>query len=437
MGNSRLAALAVLQNTRRFGTFTEDALSAAAIKNGLDERDTALAAAITLGVLQNSYLLDFYIDYYNTSKSAKLQPLVRDILRLSAYQIIFMDKIPVSAAVNEGVSLCKKSSMSKATALVNAILRRIAENADALPEVKLSDEIETISVKYSVPTWLVDYIICRVGKSEAEGFFTYCNTKPQINLQVNTLKATAAELSQSLNACESAVLDNCLVSDRAGRSLIEAAEFTGGKFYIQDISSRLAVMASGITEGDKVLDACAAPGGKSFAAAIISGGKADITSCDISDKKVKLISDGAKRLGLHNIKTQTADAKVFNPEWEKVFDVVITDVPCSGFGVISKKPEIRYKNPEDIALLPKIQSSILENCASYVKPGGVLLYSTCTILQEENEMVVSAFLERNAGFEASNFELDGVSKSEGGMLTLWPQRHGTDGFFFAKMRRAL
>lgn len=437
MGSSRMAALAVLQNTRRNGTFTEDTLNAAAVKNALDGRDTALTAAIVLGVLQNSYLLDYYIDYYNTSKSTKLQPLVRDILRLSAYQLVFMDKIPASAAVNEGVSLCKTSSITKAAPLVNAILRRIAENSAALPEIKLADGIQTISIKYSVPVWLADYVAGRVGKGGAERFFAYCNLKPRLHLQVNTLKADPAELAQSLGAVQSEILPDCLVSEKSGSFLVTTPEFCEGRFYVQDISSRLAVMAAGIRQGDRVLDACASPGGKSFAAAISSAGKAEITSCDISDKKTKLISDGAKRLGLDNIKVQVADAKALNPAWEAFFDVVVTDVPCSGFGVIARKPEIRYKNPEDITSLPKIQSSILQNCSSYVKPGGTLVYSTCTILQEENEMVVSAFLEKNPDFSACDFELCGLFNSRDGMLTLWPQLHGTDGFFVARMRRAL
>lgn len=196
-------------------------------------------------------------------------------------------------------------------------------------------------------------------------------------------------------------------------------------------------MAADPQPGDRVLDACAAPGGKSFAAAIAMADQGEIISCDIHPHKMKLITQGRDRLGLGCITPEVMDAKVFRPEWEGSFDLVIADVPCSGLGVIRKKPDIRYKDPAPLEGLSKIQLDILSNVARYVRPGGALLYSTCTLLWRENQGVVQQFLEKGKSFSLSPFQLpDPIGRVEDGMLTLWPHRHGTDGFFIAKLIRA-
>ena len=211
-------------------------------------------------------------------------------------------------------------------------------------------------------------------------------------------------------------------------------EYRRGEFYIQDAAAKLAVIAGAPLHGQRILDACAAPGGKTFAAAILSGG-AEITACDIHEKKLRRINDGAQRLGLQGIELRAQDARAFVPEFSETFDLVIADVPCSGLGVIRKKPDIRYKDPQDFQGLPAIQSAILRNVSRYVRPGGTIVYSTCTIRPEENHEVCAAFLAENPDFFFEDFTLPNGKQSSAGMLQLWPQRDGTDGFFIAKIRK--
>ena len=224
-----------------------------------------------------------------------------------------------------------------------------------------------------------------------------------------------------------------------GRRICEKLpSFMEGLFYVQDPASRLSVRCAMLPKdgGIRLLDCCSAPGGKSFAAAIAMGGRGQIRSCDIHPHKIALIENGARRLGLTNIRAGVQDASVFNPEWEDAFDVVLADVPCSGLGIIRKKPDIRYRNLKETEALPALQSAILSNQASYVKKGGVLMYSTCTILKRENEQVVEAFLEAHPDFHTEPLCLPEVfPKNENGMLTLLPGQYDTDGFFICRLRR--
>lgn len=232
-------------------------------------------------------------------------------------------------------------------------------------------------------------------------------------------------------------LPGCLVLTGTG-NLEALPAFQEGLFYVQDAAARLAVVAAAPAPGMRVLDACAAPGGKSFACAIAMEGKGEVVSCDIHPHKETLIRAGADRLGLSIITPATQDAKEYREDWREGFDLVLADVPCSGLGIIRKKPDIRYKDPAPLAGLPAVQQAILENVSRYVRPGGVLLYATCTLLRRENEAVVEAFLDRHHNFTPEALELPGpVGALPTGMATLWPHRHGTDGFFFAKMRKDL
>jgi 16S rRNA (cytosine967-C5)-methyltransferase len=257
---------------------------------------------------------------------------------------------------------------------------------------------------------------------------------------VNTTKCTAPQLTAQLEEVGVRVqthpwLDNCLYLSGTG-DLERLSAFREGMFYVQDPASRLAIQAADPKPGMRVLDCCAAPGGKSFAAAILMKNQGEVISCDLHPHKKKLIQAGADRLGLNIIAPMTADGKAFRPEWEESFDLVLVDAPCSGLGVIRKKPDIRYKDPAQLTDLPNIQREILSNAARYVRPGGTLLYSTCTLLKRENEEVAQAFLARNAQFHPEAFSLySPIGTVESGMVTLWPHRHGTDGFFICKLRK--
>lgn len=439
MAGARLAALNALEKCRRAGAWSDAVLGSVMDNAGLDGRDRALASAICYGVMQNMLLLDYYIGCYCSMKTSKLEPKVLDILRISAYQIIFMDRIPPSAAVNEGVKLSRQLGYARAAGLVNAVLRRVSEHQDALPPVKGESALEELSIQYSCPMWLTEYIVKMLGKDEAIKLLCCQNSPVPVTVQANTCKIGANELLRSLNARDGGAslhpyLPDCILLRAAGE-ISSLPEFKDGLFYVQDAAAKLSVLAAGPKAGDRVLDVCSAPGGKSFAASVISGGGAQIISCDIHENKLKRIRDGAARLGFEHIRTFAADGRIFRHEWESSFDIVIADVPCSGLGVIRKKPDIRYKEPADFGALPEIQSAILNNAARYVRPGGVLLYSTCTFRREENSAVVNAFLKSAPVFCTEDFALPRNICSDGGMMQLWPQRHGTDGFFIAKLRR--
>lgn len=433
MDKAREAAVFALERTRRDGAWTSALSDAMKTKYDLDSRSLSLAVSISLGVLQSTALLDYYIDL-NSKSVSKIEPKVRDIMRSGAYQLIFMDKIPASAAVNESVSLCKKLGYSRASGFCNAVLRKIASCADKLPEPPGKGTAQYLSVKYSHPQQLAQYIIDRRGYDAAEAFLAADNTIPDTCLQVNTLKITPDELmarllAESIPCSMHPWLPNCIVT--AG-SVSSMPGFDEGLFYVQDPAAKCAVLAAALEPGMYVLDSCAAPGGKSFAAAIAMRNEGSIDSCDLHDKKIRLISEGAQRLGISCINAFLHDAR---EPFYRQYDAIIADVPCSGYGVIRKKPEIRYKPLEDSASMPAIQAAILENLSQYVKPGGVIVYSTCTVLERENEDVVKAFLRAHAEFSAEGFTLPNGETAADGYITFWPDIHGTDGFFVSKLRR--
>ena len=433
MDKARQAAVFALERIRRDGAWSSALGDAMKTKYGLDRRSLALAVSISLGVTQNAALLDYYIGLYS-SASSKIEPKVRDIMRAGAYQLLYMDKIPASAAVNESVALCKKLGYARASGFCNAVLRKLAAVKEHLPDIPGKGTAEYLSTKYSHPLWLVRYMISRRGYDAAEAFFAANNTIPDTFLQVNTLKISAHELLVRLKASgvectEHPWLPDCLVTSG---SVSAMDGFDEGLFYVQDPAAKCAVLAAELTPGMDVLDACAAPGGKSFAAAIAMKNKGSIDSCDLHDKKIRLINDGAQRLGIDIINALPHDARAL---FEKRYDAVICDVPCSGYGVIRKKPEIRYKPQKDSAAMPPIQTAILENLSQYVKPGGILIYSTCTVLEEENECIVSKFLHVHPEFYAEQFVLPNGETADKGYITFWPDVHGTDGFFVCKLRR--
>lgn len=442
MPNARETALLTLAACERQGAWSDGYLKKTIRQAGLDQRDAALASRLCFGVLQNRLLLDFYIRSFSKVKPEKLELKVLCALRLALYQLLFLEKIPPSAAVNESVELARRHSRNpRSPALVNGILRSFLRQKDALPPIEGRDELETLSIRYSHPRWLVEEFAAAVGFEETRALLEADNAQPPTVAQVNTLRFTAGEVLEALRAAGSEAaphpwLPDCLLLTGTG-DLERLEPFRAGAFYVQDVAARLAAAAAGVKEGDRVLDACAAPGGKSFAAAIQMGDRGQLISCDVHPHKIGLMEAGRDRLGLRCMEAREQNAKTFVRDWKGAFDAVLADVPCSGLGIIRKKPDIRYKDLEPLSGLPAVQGAILDNVSRYVKPGGVLLYSTCTLLRRENEGVVEAFLEKHPEFLPKPFTLPGPAGEElcGGMVTLWPQRHGTDGFFIAKLRR--
>ena len=431
---ARETALNVLIACRKEGGWSNGVLKNYTARDRLDRREAALAAQLCYGVLQNRLKLDFYLQQLLSGKVKDLHPAVRDILHLGLYQLRMMDKIPQSAAVNEAVALTKKycKKVRSAPALVNAVLRRAATENLAEPKSYVE--------KYSHPQALVDLLKSYVGKERLENMLRANNAVAPMTVQVNTLKTTAAALTAALEQEGVTVqphswLADCLVLSGTG-SLESLQSFRDGLFYVQDPAAKLSVLCAEIPENARVLDCCAAPGGKSFAAAIAMGGTGSVTSCDIHEHKIPLIQKGAERLGIENLTAQCHDGGVYDPAWQEAMDVVIADVPCSGYGIIRKKPDIRYKDPGSMQELPQLQLRILENQSRYVKPGGVLMYSTCTLVQAENEGIVEQFLADHEAFTLEPLPLPAVfPKNESGMLALVPGEYDTDGFFIARLRK--
>ena len=406
-------------------------------KNELSRRDAALCSALTLGVLQNCAWFDFLISRFCATPPEKLEKKVLDILRLGVCQLVLLDRIPARAAVNETVALCDRVGAPRAKGLVNAVLRRLSEQRFALPEVPGRGEAGYLATRYSHPLWLAEKMIAEKGYAFAEALFAADNEISPLTIQINTLRVSVEDYRRSLDRLGIDYTvppfpEGCLCV--SGGSVPALPGFEEGLFYVQDRAARTAVDIAAPKRAMRVLDACASPGGKSFAAALDMGGEGDILSCDIHEKKLSLIRAGAERLGLPLIRTACRDARAAVDSDAAAYDLVIADVPCSGFGVISKKPEIRSKEPASIRDLPQIQYDILHALSFAVRPGGVLLYSTCTILREENEAVVERFLSSHPHFCLCPFAIEGRGQNKG-CYTFYPNTDGTDGFFVAKLQR--
>ena len=437
--SARETALRVLISCRTNGAWADAALKAQISRDGLSAPDAALCSRIVYGVMQNRMLLDFYIGAYCSQKPDHLQPPLLDILRMGAYQILYLDKIPDSAAVNESVNLAKMARRAQASGLVNAVLRKISQNKHDLPAIPDRDAERYLSIKYSHPKWLVKRLVSILGREEAEDFLAADNEVAPMTVQVNPLKTTEADLMAELEAAGVAVkphawVPGCLELSGTG-DLAALQAFREGKFLVQDPAARLVSLIADIQTGQKVLDVCAAPGGKSFGAAFAMEDAGSILSCDLHENKLVRIRESAVRLGITCIETAAADGRKQNPMWVETFDTVLVDAPCSGLGIIRKKPDTRYKKADDLFTLPVVQAAILDNAAAYVRSGGTLVYSTCTILPEENEQVTTAFLAEHPDFSRESFTLPLPVGETDGQLTLWPQRHDTDGFYICRMKR--
>ncbi len=431
----RKTALDILTKWERSGQYSNIALDSALKKNELSAQDRGLLTTLCYGVIEKKITLDYIIDSLSRTPD-KVDADVRNILRMGLYQLIFLDKIPAHAAVNESVSLAKNRPSSS---FINAILRAYLRQKD---DISFPDKSEDtglyLSVKYSFSKEICEKLIQTFGADDAEAYLAALSTPPAPTLRVNTLKTTREALIEKLKKSGIDAIP-CKYSD-FGISLASSAPiaalpgFDEGEFYVQDEASHICIKALSPDAGNKLLDSCSCPGGKSFSAAIEMNNTGEICSFDLHKNKLSLIESGARRLGIDIINTKEQDGREYIPEYEEYFDAVLCDVPCSGLGVMAKKPEIRYKDMDAIRALPEIQYAILQNCSRYIKRGGTLVYSTCTVLKEENENNVTRFLKSNPDFCPVDFTVGDI-RSTDGMLTLLPQKHGTDGFFIAKLQK--
>ncbi len=429
----RKTAANILLNIEKNGAYINAQMNKLRASGLHDARDIRLIGEIVNGVIKYKISLDYVISLHSSVKIKKIAPYVLNVLRIGVYQLLYMDKIPQSAAVDECVKIIKKSSVSRLSGYVNAVLRKVSRaDLEKLPD----DKYETMSVKYSYPVWLVKRWSEQFGDNFAAELMDSLNKKSPLCIRRSARGASADEFLSELKSAELDAetvkfsdfpeFDYCYRINDA-KDILSIPGFDEGAFYIQDPTAALAAYLVGARCGDRVIDLCAAPGGKSLFMAELMGDEGEIIACDIYEHKLKLISENACKFGLEAIKPTLNDASVLREEWINTADCVLCDVPCSGFGIIRKKPDIKYSRcVEDIAKLSALSLSILSNAASYVKAGGTLLFSTCTIEREENEAVVSAFLSEHKGFDI-------VPIGGSPYYTSYPNITDTDGFFICKM----
>lgn len=422
MTDARQVAFSYLSKIERDNAYSNIILSE---KDALSDRDRVLAHRIVKTVLERKITIDYNLSQYLTQPLKKLKPQVLTVLRMGACQLLFMDKIPASAAINESVKLTKKNGCSFASGLVNAVLRKVSANGIKLPDEK--DE-NYLSVKYSFPCYLVNKFCDYYGRETAEKIMDASLDSSKIYIRKNTLKNE--ELTCETKKTE---FENCYSVKNTG-DITALPDFKNGLFHVQDMSSQICCKVLDAKKGETIIDICSAPGGKSMTLAEMMGNEGRIVSCDIYEHKLKLISDTAKRLGIGIIETKLRDGTDKSSELPMA-DRILCDVPCSGFGVTGKKPEIRYKDEKEIASLPELGLEILENSAGFLKKGGRLVYSTCTVLPEENVGVCKAFLEKHSDFVPVHIDDNIKGFRDGEALTVLPHIYDCDGFFIAAFER--
>lgn len=406
--------------------------------------DESFIREIVYGVVENRLLIDWIITQFSKIRFNKIAPVIREILRIGVYQIIFMDRIPDSAAVNESVKLSKKYGHRGSIGFVNAILRNISTNKQKieLPD-KNTEILEYLSIKYSHPKWLVEKWLKDYGAKFTEELCIANNSRPKLNIRVNTLKIEKKNLIDRLNdkgfiTKEGKYADDCIIVENPAK-ITETIEFKEGLFQIQDESSMLVAQIMNPKPGSFVVDVCSAPGGKTTHIAQKMKNSGTIVARDIHDHKLKLVNENAKRLGISIIDVEKHDALELDEKLIEKADYCLLDAPCSGLGLIRRKPDIKWtKTRESLSEIVKLQYQMLKNCYNYVKRGGVLLYSTCTIEKAENINLIDKFLQENKDLTLTSFyelvnneELSHMTQK--GFLELYPNINDTDGFFIAKM----
>ena len=417
MKTARQLCLLALNRMESDGGYSNIVLNALLEKSELSREDRAFASRLFYGVLEKKLLLDYNISPLSKRPVSKLDTDILNILRMGMYQLLFLESVPDSAAVNESVKLCSFTKKKSATGFVNALLRaKIRQNKEiCLPK----DKSVALSVDKSIYSLLKE----QYGKERADEILSSFSSETPLYIRVNTQKTSVKKLSDALCAQNIHIqphseIEGCALVSNIG-SLSKIDEFKNGHFYVQDLASQRCAAALNAKGAKRILDACAAPGGKSFALSLIAGEGCKVVSCDIYENRVNLIKSGAERLSLKNIEPMVNDACVYNEKLGK-FDRVLCDVVCSGLGVIGKKPEIRYKNIKADELF-SVQSKILETSSKYLEKGGILVYSTCTLNKRENEAVVEDFLGRHSEFSLQE------------QKTYFPDTDGCDGFFVAKL----
>ncbi|WP_411334974.1 16S rRNA (cytosine(967)-C(5))-methyltransferase RsmB [Metabacillus indicus] len=441
--NVRETALETLLMIEKNQAYSHLLLNSMIKKHGVKEIDIPLLTEIVYGTLQRRDTLDFYLAPF-IKNAKKTEQWVQNLLRLSVYQMVYLDRVPERAVFHEAVEIAKHRGHKGIASFVNGILRSIQRQG--LPSTaEIKDEAERIAVETSFPLWLVKRWISQLGAADAKKMCEATLTPPSVSARVNFMKNTRGELMEQLLAKGFQIEDGDLTADAIKSlkgSLVQTEEFKEGRFTIQDESSMLVARTLAPEKGDAVLDACAAPGGKSTHIAEILENTGTVYSLDLHKQKVSLITEQAERLGLTNIKTEAMDSRKVHERFKnEQFDKILVDAPCSGLGVVRRKPDIKYtKSAEDVKRLSQIQLEILSSAAPLLKKGGTLVYSTCTIDSEENGQVVDKFLAEHSEFELDSAMADRLPEAakpyaDGGQVQILPHYFGTDGFYIASLRK--
>ena len=421
MRKAVFAALKSFENNKGYSNLVINAFLKTA---GIEGRDRSLFTNIFYGVIERKLTLEYFVSKNSNMPLEKIDKKTLLVLKIALFQIVYLEKIPNSAAVNTAVEIAKEVS-PKAVNFVNAVLRNAIRKGFSLPE--------DTEIKYSASKDIVDVFTENLGRDETISFLEDSLKPPPVYIRVNTLKTDEDSLMKNFSEidvnAEKTCLKNCLKADNISK-LLNSGAFKNGYFHIQDISSQLAIYFLNPKKGESVIDFCAAPGGKSFTAAEYMENEGSLLSIDIHESKIGLLIETAEKLGIEIMKTEAADSsKVKNPDKA---DKIICDMPCSGLGVIRRKPEIKYKTVKELEGFPKTQLAILNNAAGFLKEGGELLYSTCTVNKEENEKIIEKFLSENSGYRLEKLRFQGENHD---FLKLLPKMIESDGFFIAKLKK--
>lgn len=435
MKSARMIVCELLEKLEK-SAYSNLALDGVLQSSDVSARDKAFISRLFYGVIERKSTLDYIISLYSSKPIQKLDTVILETLRMGIYQLLYMDSVPDNAAVNESVELVKQLGKKSAAPFVNAVLRSFIRDDKKFTLPK--DRIQKFCVEYSCSADLAKKLIDQYGEDKASEFLKRSLEPHKLYLRVNNTKtdrnSLIADFSKngvSVKKCP--LLDNCLEAEPFG-SVENSELFKKGYYHVQDLSSQLCCAALEPKKGEKILDICSAPGGKAFTVTEITGDECELYACELHDKRVKLIKNGAERLGLKSIKALQNDAKVYNESFPK-FDKILCDVPCSGTGVIRSKPEIKYADLKKFEGLPKIQYDILNTASKYLKVGGELVYSTCTVLKEENELVIDRFLKENKDFEGVSFLTDIGTPFGGYKASIIAESFDCEGFFISKIRR--
>ena len=437
---AREVALGALLSMEETEGYSNLVLAGALEAAQLSQRDASLASALFYGVLERKLTLDWYLQSCLRDPKKKLDPIARMALRCGAYQIFYLSRVPDSAAVNETVSAVRSFGRAELCGFVNGVLRSLLRQKDAL-SLPSGDSPEELSIRFSVPVGLIGLWNKAYGQELTKKLLTSFEERAGLDIRVNRTRVTQEALRERLlsSGIELTPYETPAFAARLSNCGSPAAlpEFAEGLFHVQDLSAQLTCAILDPKEGQTVVDCCAAPGGKTFTMAQQVGESGQVYAFDLYEGRVGLIRDGASRLGLSNITARAAD--MTQPPKEPILaDRVLCDAPCSGFGVIRRKPEIRYKDLDETKALPDLQFAILENAASFTAPGGVLVYSTCTLNPRENGKVAQRFLQAHGDFMPKPFDLPGVSRvidEPEHHLTMMPFSGASDGFFAAAFVR--